>query len=254
MKNVWVTGEQGYIAYAFKEYSKYNLVNNLENNELDYFRNSKNEVDIFDPSLEKIIKNANTDFIVNAVTCHDGDLITSIKTHIEGSIRVALIAKNLDIPIYNIVESTEDLYIYPSKNTAAKLIKNYLECNNIYIGRLYGKEDFNRSINIAMNDSYLYIYSSPDAVTTNKKIEVEFLYIKDFIKNMEYIIDNNINEDIKIDSEKIDIFDVIDFLEKEDLVKEFNIQKGIECIEEIPNDIKHLSINISNWKDVLKND
>jgi len=254
MKNIWVTGEQGYIAYAIKEYSKYNLVNNLDNKDLDYFRNSNDEVDVFDPSLEKIIRNTNTDFIINAVTYRGDNLIPSIKTHIEGLTRITTVANNLDIPIYNIVESAEDLFIYPSKKAAAKLIKDYLECNNIYIGRLYGKEDFNRSINIAMNDSYSNIYCHPDLLMANDEIEVEFLYIKDFIKNMEYIIDNSILEDVKIDSEKMYIFDVIDFLEKEDLVKEFNIKNGIGCVEEIPQNIKHQSIDIGNWKDVLKND
>jgi len=254
MENIWVTGEQGYIAYAIKEYSKYNLVNSLDNRELDYFRNSNNEVNIFDPSLEKIIRNTNTDLIVNTVTYRGHDLISSIKTHIEGLTRIATVANNLDIPIYNIVESSEDLFVYPSKKAAAKLIKDYLKCNNIYIGRLYGKEDFNRSINIAMNDSFPNIYCNPDLLLSNDEIKVEFLYIKDFIVNMEHIIDNNISEDVKIDSEYIYIFDIIDFLEKEDLVKEFNINKGIECVEEIPNNILHLSKSVSNWKDVLKND
>jgi len=223
MKNIWVTGERGYIAYLLEKNLDVKVVNSINNTELDYFRQTRdelnNEIDIFDPTLYVMMERNDVDLIVNAATCRTFDKPDNIlRCHIEGTYYVMKAAKELNIPMINILEYTDDPDVYKTKTFGAGLTQTYYDkCYNIYIDQLFGIHNFNRNINKLVNDNEKDIYVNIDK---NNKYLCDF-YFTEFMST--YIEGDHFYKNALVNGAYKKFSDIIDMFSETSTLKDFNI-------------------------------
>ena len=207
---IWVTGESGFIAQNLTERwsrnEKHIVLNSLSEPSFDYWRNSitagrKKEINIFDPTLKKLISNADPDLIIHAAALTDKRLCEEspdLATHInvDGTVQICKIAKTLNIPVLFLSSSDAHVTkqcgtsIYAITKRAAEEMAQYFSSGNktIVLPQLFGKYDLNGDI------SKLFV--SLNSTKDFEEIDVDpeniknYLYIEEAVEAIEKFIED----------------------------------------------------------------
>jgi dTDP-4-dehydrorhamnose reductase len=148
---VWVTGEAGCIARNLSDlYSKYDVVNSLSENYYDYWRSQITspikELNIFDPSLPKLIRDSGAEAIIHTANINydlaKNDPQLALHTHIDGAWVISKIAKELNIPLLNIHPIYAKNFYFETFYCGDRFIKtNAPQHATIELPTVYGKYD-----------------------------------------------------------------------------------------------------------------
>ncbi len=281
MSKIWVTNESSSFARSFaswcKEKEDHIFINNLDNDEYDYFRQTSlfrsREIDIFDPTLPNLISRSGAELIIHQlpIVPEKGELHPdyALRSNIEGTYYVIQAAKEISIPIVFIssrnVITSNDIY-----DITASTVENILDFSGVsHISVtppiVYGPE-FDEGISGLIKTSI----SNKDQVVLNLDPEKKhaFMHIKDFLNGLNSIItnldlDSPIHKNFEIMSKKLNTLEeIINHLEDENLTLSYDIHPNKDyCISEFNPDINIKSIY--GWKpkytlksgldDVIKN-
>lgn len=243
---IWITGEAGFIAHHFERLTNHEVINSLNNSYYNYFRTypdrtGKKQIDIFDPSLKKIILQSETELIIHTAEISRVEECNkfqnqAIKTNIEGTFIIADIARSLKIPVVNI-SAPEEFFakntIYGYTKKSAQDILNIIQPNNISIvpGELYGAYK-NGIINSILFNNKVW----PPKLNMNIDAKKPFTYIKDFINGLDLVIknlDSLLKQKINIAARSdYSLSDILDFYEESDFNYDYEIHPENDSLSE----------------------
>lgn len=240
MKNVWITGENGFIARAFLRHlgDKYNVVNNPEDEYWDYWRQNKftashqPEIDIFDPTLPTLVERSDVDFILHTACPFETDLTKQHRTItgiIEGTYHISNMCNDYKLPLVYIIYSQHPNAIFTiAQETAVDIIKQV--CSDYIIietDELFGPEDYHGSISQLLMSSVRKIDIAK--ITADIEKERHYTFIDDFLNGLDIVMQNHdkfIRNKIEIaSSQRRSLESIIDYL------MEININYEIDQVD-----------------------
>lgn len=219
MARIWVTGESGYLANGYALWSLRHKKHEVVNAEsyYDYFRTvtpnvNRKEVSIFDPTLKKLIEDANIDFIIHSSFIDDVEFCEknpeyAISSNVEATTRIAKISKELSIPLIYLSDRS---HFEPSDQKISDPRNQDLK--NVYDLCRKSAED---AIDVIKKDDYIFIYlcsifgendvKSPVSRLINSSLESngkvveidldpsepnQFMYADDFFSALDVIVES----------------------------------------------------------------
>lgn len=262
MKNVWITGENGFIARAFLRHlnDKYTIINSPKDEYWEYWRQNKftaahrPEIDIFDPTLPKLVERSDAQFILHTACPFEVD---SSKQHrtitgiIEGTYHVANMSNENNLPLIYIIYSQHPNSIFSiAQDTAVDIIKEV--CSNYIIietDELFGPEDYHGSISQLLMSSVGKIDTAN--ITTDIEKERHYTFIDDFLEGLDFVIQNHekfYNNQIEIaNKERRSLESIMDYMMNS---MEININYNIDDIDlpDFPT-LESKSVRDLGWKE-----
>lgn len=212
---LWVTGEAGYIARmlddSLERHGKHEVVNSLKETYFDYWRKPPlrgrvGEVNIFDPTLKKLIMDSDAEVIVHAAAITDRSLCeanhsAAFQVNVEGSMVVADIAASLRLPVIHL----SDLEVYGKDSSPAdggperpctvfgftkSAADQYIriatrDVLTVFPGWVYGPGD----VNGPLSKLFLPSLEEPPKIGVDSETCKPYLYIEDFVTGFEVLLD-----------------------------------------------------------------
>ena len=220
---VWITGENSFLSKNFVRWSKehdnkYEVVNSLDNSYYDYFRsfkmmsNKNKEINIFDPSLYKLIDNSEAELIIHhaGIVGTDNcvkDPEVALRTNIEGTYKIIDIAKRIGIPLIFTSTSvcykptdkkiTEDSELEPqtiygmTKLSGELLLKTWMKNNYVTVvpAMLFGAYDLHSAANKLIMSGEGKIADNVDIALDPEFIK-PFMYVDNYLDGLDLVIEN----------------------------------------------------------------
>ena len=197
---VWVTGEAGCIAKNLVDYcnvnSNYEVVNRLSETYFDYWRMAitcpQKEINIFDPSLPRLIQDSGADVIVHTANI-DYDLTKknphlAIHTHIDGAYEIAELSKKLDIPLLTFSPPASNNLFNETQIMGQRLIWcQSPQYATITVPYLYGKYDTKSFIAKMILSAKGESASLPKIITSYQ----DFIHTSEVIQIIDNVLSNN---------------------------------------------------------------
>lgn len=196
---IWITGEAGCLARNLSKWcnnheTEYQVVNNLGVEEYDYWRSNISspfkEINIFDPTLSKLIESSEADIIIHSASVCNDDTIAhpraAIHTNIEGSYIVGEIAEKLGLPLIYLSSSEEDQSLFSTTKLAGEQIIRQTINKSIIVrpSTIYGKYDRHSPI-AKMLES---IKGESNFFSLNIDAIRSYVYVEDLINALNIIL------------------------------------------------------------------
>lgn len=236
ISNLWLTNETTPLSKAiFENFNNFTIVNS--DSYIDFFKTfvsfitKEKEVDIFDPSLSKLISRSEVDYIIHSHIIPKQAAIdepdVAIRNNIEGAHHIAKIAKDYNINVIHVNYFTgysKEIYDFASMcNNFVETILHINKVNYVVINPplLYSKYGFDPISNLlTTNESILYI--DPE-----KKKPI--MHVNDFLKYITMIIkhfDKLKNNHYDIPTNQIYTFEeIINFIEDKNIEVQFTFNE-----------------------------
>lgn len=271
MAKIWVTNEASSFAKTFSEWcletGKHIFVNDIENDEFDYFRQEnifrEKEIDIFDPTLPNLISRSGVELIIHQLPITPDKCIKhpdyAVRNNVEGSYYIIESAKENNIPIFFITTKNYSEImknnIHDVYDITAQAVENILNISgvrhmSIIPPTIYGHL-FDEDISGLIKSSF-----SGGQVIFNRNVEEErtFIHAYDFISAIDALIDSiNIETDdfkdfryISIDGDYSSTQKIISILHSLNIKP--NYKQSTKCRKEYtPNFIDSVNTML-NWE------
>jgi len=226
---LWVTGEAGFIARNLSDWcdthNNHYVVNRLEEPYYDYWRSSilnrtHREINIFDPTLSRLIDESGADVIIHTASVEYDDAIKNpslaIHTNIEGTYQVASIAKKIGVPVIYLSVIGKNVNLFSTtKHSGEEILKHTTDKFVILRPSIvYGRYD---------EKSHLAkIFSSIRGGATTFPLNIDavrnYLYIDDLMDAMGVVFDNlypMLGETFEIGNEAVSFDYLFGFMNEE---------------------------------------
>lgn len=198
---LWVTGEAGFIARNLSDWCDthfhHHVVNRLEEPYYDYWRSqimsrARREINIFDPTLPRLIEESGADVIVHAASVEYDDAVQNpslaIHTNIEGTYQVASIAAKLNLPIIYLSTIGNNINLFATtKYSGEHIIRHVLDSFVIVKPAVvYGRYDEHSHLAKIIRSTR----RGPSSFSLDIEAERTYLYIDDLMGAMDVVFDN----------------------------------------------------------------
>jgi len=224
---IWCSGEAGFIARNLSDWCdthNHQVVNRLDESYYDYWRSSilkpQKEINIFDPTLHKLIEDSNADVIIHTASVEYDDTLLNpnlaIHTNIEGSYNVASIAQKIGIPIIYLSSIGKNTNVYSTtKYSGEQIIKH---ATNGYVvlkpAIVYGRYDTHSHIAKILKS----IRGGTNTFPLDIDADRSYLYIDDLISAIGIVLDNlysMLGDTVEIGSDVISFDEVFAYINEE---------------------------------------
>jgi nucleoside-diphosphate-sugar epimerase len=219
MSKIWVTGEASFLANGYSLWSskrKNNVVvNSLQEEYFDYFRTltpnvKRKEISLYDPTLKKLIQDSGAEFIIHAQSIDDVEFCDkfpeyAVEMNIEGTVKIAKIAKELSIPLIYLSDIShfkpsdqkilnprgqelKNIYDFTRKSAedAIEVIKKE-DFIYLYIVNVFGDNDVKSPISKLVKSSLDNGYNSIE-INLDPSEPNQFLYCDDFYSALDVVV------------------------------------------------------------------
>jgi nucleoside-diphosphate-sugar epimerase len=224
---IWVTGEAGFIARNLSDWCdthNHQVINRLDESYFDYWRSSilkpQKEINIFDPTLFKLIQDAEVDVIVHTASIEYDDTMLNpslaIHTNIEGSYVVSSIAKKLDVPIIYLSSIGKNVNLFTTTKYSGEQIIRHTTSNHVIVkpAIVYGKFDAHSPIAKILKSIRGGTNTFPLDIDANRS----YLYIDDLMSALCAILENinsMFGDAIEIGSDVISFDNLFEYINEE---------------------------------------
>lgn len=264
---IWVTNETTPLSREIYSHFGGDIVVNYDS-ELDFFRTQKslitdeNEINIFDPTLIKLVNQFETDFIIHSfpMTYEQAvdEPLEAIHNNLEGAHRIAEVAKkskvkliHINYPLYKNINTYTDNIIYFC-NESVKKIYDMVGVGYVVLNPpiLYSEKPHNIIYDLVKNSNISKFYVDPER-------RKPFMHAKDFARVIEHTIFNFIemNKDW-FDVPPTEVFTFEDLINEIEVEFNFYEQKDYYYFETInkldSSSIFNMRFNYT-LKDTIKN-
>ncbi len=224
---IWVTGEAGFIARNLSDWCdthNHQVVNRLDEPYFDYWRSTifkpHKEINIFDPTLSKLIEDAGVDVIVHAASVEYDDSMfnprLAIHTNVEGSYTISAIAKKLNVPIIYLSSIGKNVNLFSTTKYSGEQVIRHVTSDHIILkpAIVYGKFDVHSHIAKILKS----IHGGSNTFPLDIDADRSYLYIDDLMSAVGVILDNinsMLGDVIEIGSDVISFDDLFSYINEE---------------------------------------